>query len=63
MDLGKLFGGIDMDEVGRAVSFVIENQDDFGRMITQFKNLPDGAAALMHQLTCHRSSPRSPGWT
>mgnify|MGYP001799099774 CR=1 FL=1 len=33
-----------MDEVGRAVPFVIENQDDFGRMITQFKHLPDGAA-------------------
>jgi hypothetical protein len=50
MDLGKPFGGIDMDEVGRDVSFVIEDQDDFGRMITQFKNLPDGAAARMHQL-------------
>ncbi|MBV9313308.1 MAG: hypothetical protein JO100_06065 [Pseudonocardia sp.] len=51
MDLGKILGGsLNMDEVGRAVNFVIANQDDFGRLVEQFKNLPDGAAALLHQL-------------
>jgi hypothetical protein len=50
MGFGKLLGGLDMDEVGRAVNFVIENQDDFGRIIEQFKNMPDGITGLLHQL-------------
>jgi len=50
MDFGKLLGGVDMDEVGKAVTFVMENQDDFGRIIEQFKNMPDGITGLLHQL-------------
>ena len=50
MDFGKLLGGLDMDEVGKAVTFVMENQDDFGRIIEQFKNMPDGVTGFLHQL-------------
>ena len=35
MDFGKLLSGIDMDEVGRAVNFVIQNQDDLDNIILQ----------------------------
>ncbi|HTK61381.1 MAG TPA: hypothetical protein VL595_03360 [Pseudonocardia sp.] len=50
MDFGKLLGGLDMDEVGKAVTFVMENQDDFARIIEQFKNMPDGVTGFLHQL-------------
>lgn len=50
MDFGNLLGGIDMDEVGRAVNFVIQNQDDFGRIIEQFRNMPDGITEFLQQV-------------
>jgi methyl-accepting chemotaxis protein len=50
MDFGKLLGNIDMDEVGRAVTFVTENQDDFGRIIQQFRDMPDGIGGFLQQI-------------
>lgn len=50
VDLGKLFTDLNVDEVKRAVNFFLENQDDFGRLLQLLRDLPDGAAGLLHQL-------------
>lgn len=50
MDFGSLFGGIDMDDVAKAATFITENRDDFGRLLELFKDLPDEVAGFLQQL-------------
>lgn len=50
MDLGRLFGDLDMDDVGRAASFLMENRDDLARVLDLVKDLPDGVAGFLRRL-------------
>ena len=50
MDLGRLFSNLDMDAVAGAASFVMENRDDFAKVLDLVKDLPDGVAGFLRQL-------------
>jgi len=50
VDLGRLFSNLDMDAVAGAASFVMENRDDFAKVLDLVKDLPDGVAGFLRQL-------------
>jgi len=50
VDLGDLLGGLDLDDAKKAIGFVLDNQDDFGRLVQLLKDLPDGVVGLLGQL-------------
>ncbi len=50
MDLVKFFAEFDTDDVANAVKFVVDNQDDFGRLLQLLKDLPDDVVGFLGQL-------------
>jgi hypothetical protein len=50
MDLGDLLGGRDLGDVKKAVGFVLDNSDDFDKLLKLVKNLPDDALGFIGRL-------------
>lgn len=50
MDIGDLLGGRDLGEVKKAVGFVVENSDDFEKVLKLVRELPDDALAFVGRL-------------
>lgn len=50
MDVGKLLGGLDLDDAKQAIDFVRDNRDDFDRLVQLLRDLPDDALSLLTQL-------------
>ncbi|MDX6279781.1 MAG: hypothetical protein QOH03_852 [Kribbellaceae bacterium] len=50
MDLGDLLGGRDIGDVKKAVGFVLDNSDDFDKLLKLVKDLPDDALGFIGRL-------------
>src|SRR5689334_15343394 len=50
MGIEDLLGGRDLGDVKKAVGFVMENSDDFQKVVELVRGLPDGAVGLIGQL-------------
>lgn len=50
VDIGELFGGRDMGDVKKAVGFVLDNADDFDKVLKLVRDLPDDALGFLGQL-------------
>jgi ABC-type transporter Mla subunit MlaD len=50
MDIGDLLGGRDMGDVKKAVKFVVENSDDFEKVLKLVRGLPDDAVGFIGKL-------------
>ncbi|WP_432943936.1 hypothetical protein ACQPXM_01510 [Kribbella sp. CA-253562] len=50
MDIGDLLGGRDLNDVKKAVGFVLENSDDFEKVLKLVKDLPDDALEFIGKL-------------
>jgi hypothetical protein len=50
MDIGDLLGGRDLNDVKKAVGFVLENSDDFEKVLKLVKDLPDDALGFIGKL-------------
>ncbi|MGQ0575671.1 MAG: hypothetical protein ACT4RN_15930 [Pseudonocardia sp.] len=50
MDLGRLFGDLDLDDVAKAASFVMDNRDDVAKVLALFGDLPDGVTGFLKEL-------------
>jgi hypothetical protein len=50
VDLGDLLGGLDVGDAKKALGFVLDNQDDFGRLLQLVKDLPDDIVGFLGQL-------------
>ena len=50
MGIEDLLGGRDLGDVKKAVGFVMENSDDFQKVLELVRGLPDGAVGLIGQL-------------
>lgn len=50
MELGDLFGGRDLGDVKKAVGFVMENSDDFEKVLKLVRDLPDDALGFIGRL-------------
>lgn len=50
MDIAQLFGGTDVNDVKKAVGFVLENSDDFEKILNLAKNLPDDGLGFLGKL-------------
>lgn len=50
MDLGDLLGGRDIGDVKKAVGFVMENSDDFEKLLKLVRELPDDALGFIGRL-------------
>jgi hypothetical protein len=50
MGIEDLLGGRDLGDVKKAVGFVLENSDDFKKVLELVRGLPDGAVGFIGQL-------------
>lgn len=50
MDIGELLGGRDLGDVKKAVGFVVENSDDFEKVLKLVRELPDDAVGFIGRL-------------
>ena len=50
MGIEDLLGGRDLGDVKKAVGFVMDNSDDFEKVLTLVRGLPDGAVGLLGKL-------------
>lgn len=50
MDVGKLLGGLDLDDAKQVIDFVRDNRDDFDRLMRVLRDLPDDAIGMIGQL-------------
>ncbi|TCM49394.1 hypothetical protein [Kribbella sp. VKM Ac-2568] len=50
MDIGDLLGGRDLSDVKKAVGFVMENSDDFERILKLVRGVPDDALGYIGRL-------------
>lgn len=50
MDLGRLLGNLDLDDVAKAAAFVVENRDEFAQVLDLVRELPDGVTAFLRRL-------------
>ncbi|WP_432885503.1 hypothetical protein ACQPYH_01585 [Kribbella sp. CA-245084] len=50
MGIEDLLGGRDLGDVKKAVGFVMENSDDFQKVLELVRGLPDGAVGFIGQL-------------
>ena len=50
MGIEDLLGGRDLGDVKKAVGFVMDNSDDFQKVLTLVRGLPDGAVGLLGKL-------------
>ncbi|WP_328525133.1 hypothetical protein [Kribbella sp. NBC_00359] len=50
MGIEDLLGGRDLGDVRKAVGFVMDNSDDFQKVLPLVRGLPDGAVGLLGKL-------------
>jgi len=50
VDIAELLGGRDMSDVKKAVGFIIENSDDFEKILKLVRELPDGGLGVLGQM-------------